>query len=74
MIGRENSRHFLNQLEVNLNRLCVFPRFTPATSVLESTCDCFIGGNCLRYDSLRNNFGFGITTLRPQLLSRLTRH
>ena len=63
-IGWENSRHFLNQLEVNLNRLCVFPRFTPATSVLASTCDWFIGGNCLRYDSRRNNFGFGITTLR----------
>lgn len=41
-----------------------FPRFTPATSLLALTCDLFVGGNCLRYDSRRNNFGFGITTLR----------
>ena len=32
--------------------------------MLALTCDLFFGGNCLRYDSHRNNFGFVITTLR----------
>ena len=68
MIGWENSFHSLNQLEVNLNRLCVAYRIFPALYAgyigvsINVGFVCCVG--CLRYDSQRNNFVFGITTLR----------